>query len=149
MRMMFLATTLAALTLASPAGADPALDTALATALKGTRIGLVVVDDTGHEMVAIRPDDRLVPASNTKMFTTAAAMAYLPDAPDGGASVRLEGKDVILSGHGDARLSGADDCTADCLADLAKAVAAKTRIVRDVIGDDSAFPDERWSAGMR
>ena len=59
-----------------------------------------------------------------------------------------EGHDVVLAGHGDARLSSAPDCRVDCLADLARAVAARTRVVHDVIGDDTAFPDERWPAGM-
>lgn len=139
------------LLLAAAPPAAPAVEEALASAGEGTRIGLVVVDDQGREIVAVRPDDRFVPASNTKMFTTAAAFALLDTAsPDtaGGASVRLEGRDVILAGHGDARLSSAADCTGDCLVDLAQAVAARTRVVRDVIGDDSAFPDERWPAGM-
>ena len=61
------------------------------------------------------------------MFTTAAAFWTLdvasPDAT-GGASVRLEGRDVVLEGHGDARLSSADDCKVDCLATLADAIAA-------------------------
>ncbi|KQS02986.1 penicillin-binding protein [Sphingomonas sp. Leaf357] len=137
------------LTAAGPA--DPAVEAALASAGPGTRIGLVVADDQGDEIVAIRPDDRFVPASNTKMFTTAAAFASLDTAaPDGGggATVRLEGRDVVLAGHGDARLSSAADCATDCLSDLARAVAARTRIVHDVVGDDSAFPDERWPAGM-
>jgi D-alanyl-D-alanine carboxypeptidase/D-alanyl-D-alanine-endopeptidase (penicillin-binding protein 4) len=129
----------------------PAVEEALASAGPGTRIGLVVVDENGREVVAVRPDDRFVPASNTKMFTTAAAYALLETAvPDtaGGASVRLEGRDVVLSGHGDARLSSAPDCVSNCLAELARAVAARTRIVGDVIGDDTFFPDERWPAGM-
>ncbi|MHA6720303.1 D-alanyl-D-alanine carboxypeptidase/D-alanyl-D-alanine endopeptidase [Sphingomonas sp. RS6] len=123
----------------------------LAEAGPGLRFGLVVVDEQGREIAAINPDQRFIPASNTKMFTTAAAYATLPvDAPDatGGAAVRMEGRDVVLEGHGDARLSSADDCVTDCLATLADAVAAKTRRVRDVIGDDTAFPDERWSSGM-
>jgi D-alanyl-D-alanine carboxypeptidase/D-alanyl-D-alanine-endopeptidase (penicillin-binding protein 4) len=62
--------------------------------------------------------------------------------------VRIEGQDVILEGHGDARLSSAADCKVDCLATLADAVAAKTKRVRNVIGDDTAFPDQRWSPGM-
>ena len=127
------------------------VEAALAAAGPGTRIGLVVLDASGREIVAIRPDDRFVPASNTKIFTTAAAFATLrvdePD-PAAGAAVRMEGRDVVLVGHGDARLSSADDCAVDCLATLADAVAAKTRRVRDVIGDDSWFPDERWSPGM-
>ena len=125
--------------------------TAAPDAPPGTRLGLLVVDEDGRELAAQRADERFVPASNTKMFTTAAAFALLdtvaPDA-DGGASVRLEGRDVVLVGHGDARLSSAADCAADCLGDLAKAVARRTRVVHDVIGDDTAFPDERWPAGM-
>lgn len=118
----------------------------------GTRFGLVVTSDDGREIIAINPDGRFIPASNTKMFTTAAAFTTLADLdkPDetGGASVRLEGKNVILKGGGDARLSSVPDCVADCLATLADAVAANVRMVRDVIGDDSLFPDERWSPGM-
>ncbi|KQM96836.1 D-alanyl-D-alanine carboxypeptidase/D-alanyl-D-alanine-endopeptidase [Sphingomonas sp. Leaf25] len=122
----------------------------LAEAPAGTRFGLVVVDDQGTEHIAIAPDDRFVPASNTKIFTTAAAFAMLPvDGPDTAATgVRLEGDDVVLVGAGDARLSAAADCVVDCLATLADAVAARTRRVGDVIGDDSAFPDQRWSPGM-
>ena len=118
----------------------------------GTRFGLVVLDDQGREIVAIAPDERFVPASNTKIFTTAAAFETLGDVtvPDAaaGASVRIEDGDVILTGHGDARLSSAADCTTDCLATLADAIAATRRSVRDVVGDDSLFPDQRWSPGM-
>jgi D-alanyl-D-alanine carboxypeptidase/D-alanyl-D-alanine-endopeptidase (penicillin-binding protein 4) len=56
--------------------------------------------------------------------------------------------DVVLEGHGDARLSSAADCAANCLAALADAVAARTRRVRNIIGDDGFFPDQRWSPGM-
>lgn len=124
---------------------------AIAQAAQGTRLGLLVVDEEGREVVAIRPDERFVPASNTKLYTTAAAFALLETSgadEAAGASVRLEDGDVILSGAGDARLSSAADCTRDCLKDLAAAVAQKTRRVRHVIGDDTAFPDERWPAGM-
>lgn len=135
---------------AAPASAET-VDQALATAPAGTRIGLLVVDQDGRELAAVRADERFVPASNTKLFTTAAAFATLDTAmPDaaGGATVSLEGRDVVLAGNGDARLSSAADCTTDCLAELARAVAARTRSVRDVVGDDTAFPDERWPAGM-
>lgn len=140
---------------ASPAAAQSLqqqVEAKLAEAATGTRFGLVVTDADGREIVAIHPDGRFMPASNTKMFTTAAAYASLSgiDQPDasGGAAVRLEGQDVILEGNGDARLSSADDCKVDCLAILADAVAAKTRHVRGVIGDDTLFPDQRWSPGM-
>ncbi|NIJ22219.1 D-alanyl-D-alanine carboxypeptidase/D-alanyl-D-alanine-endopeptidase (penicillin-binding protein 4) [Sphingomonas naasensis] len=140
---------------ASPAAAQSLqqkVETTLAEAATGTRFGLVVTDGEGREIVAVNPDGRFIPASNTKMFTTAAAYASLPglDQPDaaGGAAVRLEGQDLVLEGNGDARLSSADDCKVDCLAMLADAVAAKTRQVRNIIGDDTRFPDQRWSPGM-
>ncbi|TFI60077.1 D-alanyl-D-alanine carboxypeptidase/D-alanyl-D-alanine-endopeptidase [Sphingomonas parva] len=129
----------------------------LAESGPGLRFGLLVTDESGRELVAINPDERFIPASNTKIFTTAAAFATLDglDQPDrsGGASVRLErpgrgDPDVVLTGHGDARLSSAADCASNCLAALADAVAAATRRVDDVIGDDSLFPDQRWSPGM-
>lgn len=154
------------LALAAPLGAQEApahsalqqrVEARLAEAGPGTRFGLVAAAEDGTELVAIAPDSRFIPASNTKMFTTAAAFFALTglDRPDaeGGASVRLEAwsrgaPDVVLEGHGDARLSSAADCVSDCLAALADAVAARTRTVRDVIGDDSWFPDQRWSPGM-
>ena len=118
-----------------------------------------MTDSDGREMVAVDPDGRFIPASNTKVFTTAAAMwsiaqGRLPEAGNGGARVRLSpaarGKapDVVLEGRGDARMSAAPDCLANCLSALADAIAARTRRVHDVIGDDTLFPDERWSPGM-
>ena len=143
------------LVLAAPVLAQTSLqhevEAALAQAGPGTRFGLLVVDVEGHEIVAIRAEERFQPASTTKLVTTAAAFALLPvDLPDAGvgALVRLEGADVVLEGHGDSRLSSAADCTTDCLATLADAVAARTHEVRDVIGDDRAFADLRWSPGM-
>ncbi|HEY0013167.1 MAG TPA: D-alanyl-D-alanine carboxypeptidase/D-alanyl-D-alanine-endopeptidase [Allosphingosinicella sp.] len=146
----------------SPAGAQDAtlqrqVQAALAAAPAGTRFGLVVAGEDGREIVAINPDQRFIPASNTKLLTTAAAYETLAglDQPDvaGGAAVRLDltgggPPDVILRGYGDARLSSAADCVVDCLAVLADAVAARTRAVRNVVGDESLFPDQRWSPGM-
>ena len=146
-----------ALSVAAPVTAQPALQQQVEARLRaagpGPRFGLVVAAEDGRELIAINPDGRFIPASNTKLFTIAAAFATLPglDAPDtaGGTAVRLESNgDVILEGRGDARLSSAPDCTVDCLATLADAVAARTRRVRNVIGDSSYFPDERWSPGM-
>lgn len=150
-----------ALAAAAPAAAWQAtlqarVEAALARAGPGTRFGLVVATQDGRELVAINPDGRFMPASNTKLITTAAAFATLSglDAPDaaGGASVALAGTgraaDVVLTGRGDARMSSAADCVRNCLAALADAVAARTRRVRNVIGDDSLFEDQRWSPGM-
>lgn len=145
-----------ALLLAIPAQAKDTLEdrvvAKLAEAGPGVRYGLVVTTMAGREVLAIRPTDRFIPASNTKMFSTAAAFETLNgvDQPDtiGGAQVRLEGRNVVLVGRGDARLSSKPDCIEDCLGTLADAIAAKTRRVGDVIGDDSLFPDERWGPGM-
>ncbi|MFL6845834.1 MAG: D-alanyl-D-alanine carboxypeptidase/D-alanyl-D-alanine-endopeptidase [Allosphingosinicella sp.] len=141
-----------------PAGAQDArglqqrVEARLREAGPGVRFGLVVAGEDGRPLVEIAPEGRFIPASNTKIFTTAATFATFanldrPD-PEAGTAVRLEGSDVILEGRGDARLSSGSDCTVDCLATLADAVAAKVRKVRDVIGDDVYFPDQRWSAGM-
>lgn len=155
---------LAAALAATPARSDVRQETLqqrveakLREAGPGTRFGLVVATTDGRELVAVAADDRFIPASNTKIFTTAAAFELLGErhAPDSsaGALVRLTGNgrappDVVLEGRGDARLSSAPDCIANCLAALADAVAAKVRAVRDIIGDDRFFPDERWSPGM-
>lgn len=147
----------AASPLAAQAPLQQRVEARLAEAGLGVRFGLVVADEAGRELVAISPDGRFMPASNTKLFTTAAAFATLPalERPDaaGGASVALERErgaapDVIIEGFGDARLSSAADCATDCLAALADAVAARTRRVRNVVGDDSFYPDQRWSPGM-
>lgn len=130
------------------------IEALLAQAPAGTRYGLLVTTLDGREILAVDPDRRYIPASNTKVFTTVTAYAQLPalEAAALGTGVRLEptkgGVSVVLVGHGDSRLSSAADCTTDCLATLADAVAAKTRHVHDVIGDDSWYPDERWSPGM-
>ena len=150
-----------AFSLTAPASAQPALQREvveqLAVAETGTRFGLLVTEMDGRELIAINPDNRFIPASNTKLFTTAAAFASIPGLtqPDaaGGAAVHLiearrRARDVVLVGQGDARLSSAADCTINCLATLADAVAARTRRVRNVIGDDRLFPDVRWSPGM-
>ena len=152
----------AALLAAAPAASQQAtlqerVEERLAEAGPGARFGMVVATEDGRELVAIAPEQRFIPASNTKMFTTAAAFETIEGlgAPDaaGGAAVRLDPRpgqapDVVLEGNGDARLSSAADCVSNCLSALADAVAAKTRVVGDVVGDDSLFPDQRWSPGM-
>lgn len=142
--------------LVAQAASDPATPI-LAEAGPGTRWGLVVADADGREIVALAPEGRFMPASNTKIVTTAAALwaaARGGGMDQTGASVRLapaeRGKapDVVLTGHGDARLSGQAGCVTNCLAALADAVAARTRRVRHVTGDATLFPDQRWSPGM-
>lgn len=154
MRSLVLA---AALVLSAPALAQTAAPASpasiLATAPAGTRFGLLVVDDQGREVAAIRADDRFIPASNTKLFTTAAAMALLAEQPAKGAVIGLVPvkrgvPSVLISGKGTLSLSTAPECLTGCLAPLVDQLAAKTRNVGDVIADDSAFTDQRWSPGM-
>ena len=147
----------------APSLPDEARDAALlqrvqaifAAAPGGTRFGLLVETLDGRSVLSVAPDQRFMPASNTKIFTTAATYAQLAALQGSaqGTGVRLErGRhgvtDVVLEGRGDPALSSAKDCTQDCLSTLADAVASRTRKVRDVIGDDSFYPDERWSPGM-
>jgi D-alanyl-D-alanine carboxypeptidase/D-alanyl-D-alanine-endopeptidase (penicillin-binding protein 4) len=153
---------LLAMAASSPASAwqgtlQQRVEAVLAAAPPGARFGLLVTAQDGSELIAINPDGRFIPASNTKLLTTASAFATLIgiDQPDAsaGASIRLAlgsrgAPDVILIGGGDARLSSAADCAVNCLATLADAVAARTRRVRNVVGDDSLFEDQRWSPGM-
>lgn len=153
MRSLFILA--AALALSAPVSAQSSASPAaiLATAPAGTRFGLLVVDEGGREIVAIRPDDRFIPASNTKLFTTAAAMALLQDRPAPGAVIGLvAGKggipDVALLGSGTLSLSTAADCVTGCLAPLLDQIATRTSIVGDVIADDTALTDQRWSPGM-
>ncbi len=155
---------LVALLISVPAQADtPAtlqqrVEAALAAAPAGTRFGLLVVDDQGREVVAVAPDQRFIPASNTKLFTTAAAMALMSgdDAAFriGGATdlalvpAKKGAPNVVLTGRGGVNLSTAPDCVQRCLAQLADWLAARTRRVRNVVADDSYFVDQRWSPGM-
>lgn len=123
--------------------------------LVGTRWGLLAVTTDGQTVAEVRADDRFIPASNTKIFVTATAFARLEglDAPGAdGTSVRLEpgvegASDVVLVGAGDALLGDGPSCVETCLAELADAVAVRTRRVDDVVGDDRLFPDERWGPG--
>lgn len=160
-RLFLLALLAPSVGLAAPVPIAPTLqsqvEAKLAEAGPGVRFGLVVATMDGKELLAINPDGRFVPASNTKLFTTLSAFELLPglDQPDtnGGTLVRIEQRakgapDVVLEGHGDPRLSSAPDCRTDCLSTLADAVAARTRRVGAVIGDARAFADERWSFGM-
>ena len=138
----------------APVPLQTTVEQKLAEGPPGSRFGMLVTTLDGEVLVSIAPDQRFIPASNTKMFTTAIAYAELPALQQTakGAGVRLEqaggATDVVLHGRGDAVLSSADDCKTDCLQTLADAVAARTRHVRNIVGDDSWFPDERWSPGM-
>ena len=137
--------------------ADRTSATLNAPGLEGTRWGLVVMTMEGKELIAIRPDERFLPASNTKLFTVAAAFNRLGDLtqadPTLGTSLRMVPRgdgapDLVLVGGGDAMLIDAEDCERDCLSSLADAVAsARITRVNNIIGDDRLFPDQPWGLG--
>jgi D-alanyl-D-alanine carboxypeptidase/D-alanyl-D-alanine-endopeptidase (penicillin-binding protein 4) len=131
--------------------------------------GVLIADaKTGEALYELNPERAFVPASNTKLFTTALAMAtFGPDYrfrttiesrgtldPDG----RLHG-DLVLVGRGDPSLSNRKfpyqgkverDGPADkALGEIADAVVAKgvKEIDGDIVGDDSYFPYDPYPAG--
>ena len=124
----------------------------------GIRWGLVIADMDGKELLALRPDDRFTPGSNTKIVTTMASYHHIDELSDPqnnpGTYVVLrpgnagDPPDLILRGGGDAMLTDAPDCQAQCLADLADAVASTGLTeVGHLIGDDTLFAFERWGPG--
>ncbi|WP_063735157.1 D-alanyl-D-alanine carboxypeptidase/D-alanyl-D-alanine-endopeptidase [Streptomyces sp. RTd22] len=151
------------LTWSSPAGADAsragfgeAVDRILADPLlKGGAAGVVVADaDSGAVLYRHRADDRLMPASNTKLFTSAAAMGLLgPDHTfrtdvlgEGTRHGRTLRGDLYLRGTGDPTLLAEDyDRLAKDVAD-----AGITRVTGRLIADDTRFDAQRagrsWAA---
>ncbi len=131
---------------------DLDLDGCLAGA-KGTTFGALVVDEaTGARLFERGADDPLVPASNMKVLTTAAALAALgrefahETRVMAGAPPRdgvLEG-DVVVVGGGDPTISRRFDPD-PLLADWAEALwrAGVRRVTGDVVADDRAFDDVR------
>lgn len=131
--------------------------------------GVLVTDAvTGQALYEHNADNYFFPASNTKLFTTAFALATLgPDyrvrtsivsAGSIDANGLLNG-DLILIGRGDANLSNRkfpydrrverDGGPEKALAEFADAVAARgvKEISGDVVADDSLFQSERFPSG--
>ena len=130
--------------------------------------GIQIVDvASGQTLYELNPERFFVPASNTKLFTTALALTRLgPDftfrtrvladaAPDAGG--RIHGS-LVLAGGGDPNLSGRaipyrmGSATGNPLAaldDLADQVAARgvKRIDGDIVGDDSWYVWEPFAEG--
>ncbi|GAB5454557.1 MAG: D-alanyl-D-alanine carboxypeptidase/D-alanyl-D-alanine-endopeptidase [Henriciella sp.] len=124
----------------------------------GIRWGLVVADLSGEELLALKPDDRFTPASNTKIFTTMGAYHHLEalEAPSNNPGTQIFIEEMtdgtpprlVLKGGGDALLRDAPDCEMTCLATLADQVASwGLNEVSAVVGDDTLFPFERWGPG--
>jgi D-alanyl-D-alanine carboxypeptidase/D-alanyl-D-alanine-endopeptidase (penicillin-binding protein 4) len=135
-------------------GLTHALDQILdAPALKGGITGAVVqrVGD-GQMLYEHNADTRLLPASNRKLFTAAAALELLGDDFTYTTQVRATAKpdadgtlhgDLVLHGVGDSSLKTAD--LDDLAAQVAK--AGVRRIIGSVIGDGSVFTDGPYGFG--
>ena len=131
--------------------------------------GVLVADAaTGEVLYALNPQRYFTPASNTKLFTTALALATLgPDyrfrtTIETRGTVDQEGRlrgDLVLVGRGDPNLSNrkfpfAKEVEREgpperVLAELADAVVARgiKQIEGEVIADDSYFAAERYPSG--
>ncbi len=130
--------------------------------------GISVVTLDGRTLYAKNDGQMFAPASNAKLCTTAAALALLgPTATtttrvlDSGAmdtSGNLRG-DLILQGNGDASLSGRTYPyqlhTERTIAPLAALESLADQVVQrgvrsitgNIVGDDTAFPFERYGSG--
>jgi D-alanyl-D-alanine carboxypeptidase/D-alanyl-D-alanine-endopeptidase (penicillin-binding protein 4) len=125
---------------------------------EGVRIGVMAATLDGRVVRAERAGERFIPASNTKIFTAAAAFGYLPGLeaanPDVATSLVLVPGEtgappsLVIVGRGDATLRDGATCTDNCLHQLADAVAARgIKRVGDVIGDATHFPHEPFGLG--
>ena len=130
-----------------PGGLGRAIDDILADpVLAGSQVGIVVADArTGATLVDRAGSRRLLPASNAKLFTSAAALAVLgtehrfaTEAFGVGRRGPVAG-DLYLRGEGDPAL------TPDGIDALARDVAATgLRVVTgDLVADDTSFDDQR------
>ncbi|NQY96144.1 MAG: D-alanyl-D-alanine carboxypeptidase/D-alanyl-D-alanine-endopeptidase [Henriciella sp.] len=124
-------------------------------ALQGLRFGVSVTDLDGNVLEAHRADERFTPASNMKLFVTAAALEAETElaALESGLQVVLEypasgPPNLVLVGRGDPTVGVGPSCDAGCLESLAASVSATgIEQVGDIIGDDQWFADERKPLG--
>jgi len=128
------------------------LPTALArivesSALRGTRTGVLVERvDTGEVLYAKDPDALLNPASNTKLFTSAAALARL------GPEFRFETEFWVDGGPGARTLHVRGKGDPTIVTERLYAIAgelkhAGLRAVREIVVDESWFDGEREGVG--
>lgn len=121
---------------------------------------LVVSLDRGDTLFSLNPDLPLAPASNAKLFSTAAALYYLgPDyrystylLADGPVRDGVLQGDLVLYGTGDPTISGRmlEEGVTVLRAMVDSLVAAGVReISGDVVGDGSYFDDEWVGPGWQ
>ena len=121
--------------------------------------GLKAVSLTNNStLVEINAGRFFVPASNTKLFSTALALMRLGPDYRFVTTVRQEGDDLALIGGGDPSIAARkypydkDEPQGDALAGIrqlaAQVAAAGIKIVQgDVIGDDTAWPFDPYPDG--
>lgn len=131
--------------------------------------GLEVVSlKTGKTLYSLNPDKLFTPASNTKLFTTAAAFAYIGPEFRYKTTVETIGSidkygrltgDLLLVGRGDPNLSGRllpyQPTTNRQLPPPAVLERLADELVKkglkyldgDLVADDSYFPLQRWGPG--
>ncbi|MBU2664665.1 D-alanyl-D-alanine carboxypeptidase/D-alanyl-D-alanine-endopeptidase [Actinoplanes bogorensis] len=132
-----------------PGGLGRVVDGVLADpVLAGSQVGVVVADArTGATLVDRRGARRLLPASNAKLFTSAAALAILGPGHRFVTEARASGVrrgaslagDLYLRGTGDPALSPGD------LDAMARDVAATglREITGNLVADDTSFDSQR------
>ncbi|HET7873315.1 MAG TPA: D-alanyl-D-alanine carboxypeptidase/D-alanyl-D-alanine-endopeptidase [Terriglobales bacterium] len=131
--------------------------------------GIAVADrETGKLLYALNPDQLFLPASNAKLFTTAAALALAGPDYRFRTTVETSGKvdsrgrlqgDLVIVGRGDPNISGRvlpyqlkterTPPHTQALEDLADQVARSglKMVDGDLIGDDSFYSPERYAEG--
>lgn len=134
----------------SASGLEQDLDTLLASSpLAGSETGLVVRDaDTGATLYAQQGDSLLVPASNEKLITSAAAMDLLGPDYTFNTSVLAGGTTTDGTLSGNLYLKGTGDPTMliKDYQNLAAAVAATgiTTVTGNLVADDTYFDSVRY-----
>ena len=109
-------------------------------------------------LYALNADHFFVPASNTKLFTTALALSRLGPDFQFHTQVIQSGRDLVLVGAGDPNLSGRtlpyqpklpDPAPLAAINQLADEIVARgiRHIQGDIIGDDTAFVYEPYPPG--
>jgi D-alanyl-D-alanine carboxypeptidase/D-alanyl-D-alanine-endopeptidase (penicillin-binding protein 4) len=116
--------------------------------LKGAKFGLAVMDVSSGEMIfGAGQNLPLMPASNMKLVTTAAALTTLGDDWRFRTMIGTMGKDLVVVGGGDPNISGRffNDDPVAVLRQWAAALKARgvTQIAGDLVFDDSLF-ESTW-----